>query len=188
MHKNLRIYIIFSLVVIMFIALSVVFIENNQKRKSSMKLDVNSKQSNAIIYSDKLPLLDDVGRTFNYNDHNKKVQGYYEFEITNNNDKGTYYEIYVDMADYSNLVHTNFIKLYLTDGNNNPIKGFDGKAVPTFYKLKNSSSSVTGKRLFRGYIKSKESKNYILRSWVGDAYSIGSYEKEIKFNVNVEVD
>lgn len=188
MHKNSRIYIIISLVVIMFIAICVVYIENNQNRKSSMKLDLISNQSNIITFSDKLPINDDVGRYFKYNDDNAKVQGFYQFVITNNNDHGTFYEIYVDMGDYPNLVHSNFIKVFLTDGDDNPVTGFNSKSVPTIYKLKNSSSSVTGKRLFRGYIKPKESKEYILRSWVGDAYSIGSYEKEIKFDVNVEVD
>lgn len=164
------------------------FIQNAQNRKSSMKLDVNSSQKNVISYSDKLPMKDEMGKKIKYDDDNKNVQGYYQFDVINNNDEGTYYEIYVDMADYSNLVHTNFIKLYLTDSDNNPIDGFGGKAVPTFYKLKNSSSSLTGKRLYRGYIKSKESKSFILRSWIGDAYSIDSYDKEVIFEVNVEVD
>ena len=188
MHKKTKIYIIISLIVIMCISISVVFLQNSQKRKSLMKLEVNSSQSNIITYTDKLPLNDNMGKEFKYNNDNKNVQGYYEFEITNKYDNGTFYEIYVDMEDYPNLVHSNFIKLYLTDGNNKPIDGFNGKAVPTFYKLKGSSSSVTGKRLYRGYIKSKESKSFILRSWIGDAYSIGSYEKEVKFVVNVEVD
>lgn len=188
MHKNSRIYILISLVVISFIAVIVMFIQNAQNKRSLLKLDVNSKQDNFISYSAKLPLSDKSGKEIMFNEDNKKVQGYYEFEINNKNSVGTSFEIFVDMEDYDYLIHPNFVKIYLTDGDNKALAGYNGKSVPTLYKLRSSSVSLNGKRIYKGYISSNETQKFILRSWIGDAYSIDSIDKEVKLNVKVEVD
>ena len=188
MHKNSRIYIIISLVVISFIAIIVMFIQNAQNRRSVLKLDVSSEQDSFITYSVKLPLSDKSGREIVFSEDNKKVQGYYEFEINNKNSVGTSFEIFIDMEEYDYLIHPNFVKVYLTDGDNKALAGYTGKSVPTLYKLKSSSASLNGKRVYKGYISSNETQRFILRSWIGDAYSIDSVDKEVKLNVKVEVD
>ena len=95
MHKNSRIYIIISLVVISFIAIIVMFIQNAQNRRSVLKLDVSSEQDSFITYSVKLPLSDKSGREITFSEDNKKAQGYYEFEINNKNSVGTSFEIFI---------------------------------------------------------------------------------------------
>ena len=61
------------------------FIQNAQNRRSVLKLDVSSEQDSFITYSVKLPLSDKSGRKITFSEDNKKVQGYYEFEINNKN-------------------------------------------------------------------------------------------------------
>ena len=82
----------------------------------------------------------------------------------------------------------NQFAIYLTDGDNKALAGYTGKSVPTLYKLRSSSASLNGKRVYKGYISSNETQRFILRSWIGDAYSIDSIDKEVKLNVKVEVD
>ena len=114
-----------------------------------------------------------IGKSITDSNENSNVQAYYNFEVKSNSDKDTYYEIYASDLDYDNTIHSNYIKMYLTDENNKPLSGFDNLAVPTFYNLKVSSLNPTSKRLYYGYIKSGETQKFILRVWVGDAYAVG---------------
>ena len=114
------------------------------------------------------------------------VQGYYSFIVKNNSNFDTNFEIYLDDSKYENTIHPNFIKTYLTDSNDNPVSGFDGLAVPTYYKLRVSNIVPTGRKIYEGNLKSFESKKYTLRAWVGDAYSIDVLSKSFSFDVKVE--
>lgn len=184
--NNSKRNIIFIIIIMLIISFSIVFVQYKDNNKPKANLVISSKQSNIIKITDKLPLIDNVGKNIIYNKDNMSVQGYYSFIVKNNSNFDTNFEIYLDDSKYENTIHPNFIKTYLTDSNDNPVSGFDGLAVPTYYKLRVSNIVPTGRKIYEGNLKSFESKKYTLRAWVGDAYSIDVLSKSFSFDVKVE--
>lgn len=189
MHKSNAIRnIILIIIVISVIAICIFSIQNKDNKNNKAKVEMSSNQNNVIKITDKLPLVDEIGKKIKYDEDNSEVQGYYSFVVENTSDEDTNFEIYLDDSEFNNNIHSNFIKVYLTDSNDIPLSGFDGQAVPTYYYLRVSNIIPTGRKLYYGYLKAKESKKYILRVWVGDAYSIDVDSKEFSFKVKVEAD
>ena len=186
MHKK-HFFIIFVVfvVAIFFILL---WHDNIVNRSKSESITVTSNYKNEIVLKDIVPMSDITGRSISFSEDNSDVQGYYEFEVTANPKYKTKFEIYAIEQYYDSKIHPNYIKVYLTDEYNNPISGYDDLSVPTFYNLKASSLNSVGKRLYYGSLKAGESKKFILRAWVGDAYSIGKTEKNFGMKIYVDVE
>ena len=73
----------------------------------------------------------------------------------------------------------------MTDGNtDNPLEGYEGE-VPTYDKLKDSTSSLNAKQLYYGTFSATGNKSFRLRMWVADDYSVPSSEKQFKIKINV---
>ena len=60
--------------------------------------------------------------------------------------------------------------------------------VPTFFNLTVAKLTPKGKRLYYGTLKGGESKKFILRVWVGDAYAIGENSNDFGMNIYVEAE
>ena len=162
------------------------FILNNlsfRSNKSNVKVELISDGCEEITVNDNFPMTDDVGRTFTSNKESR-VQAFCKFEVKTN--KSTKYSLYLSDADYDNSIHSNFIKVYLTDELENPVKGFDTMSVPTFYSLRSSSINPTDRVLLEDKLKAKDSKKYILRVWVGDAYAVGTNVNKFSMKLHVE--
>lgn len=189
MQKNVKFSLIGIFLVIIFILFGYLFfIQSKGYNRVNANIEVISEQENKISLVDKYPMSDSVGKKIVYSKDNENVQGYYQFDVKNNSNFDTNFEIYISDAAYENNIHTNFIKVYLTDSNNRPISGFEGQAVPTFYNLKVSSIKPIGRRVYYGYLKAKETQNFILRVWVGDAYKVDVDTKNFSLDVHVEAD
>lgn len=150
--------------------------------KSSIKLTPEKKELSIL---DKYPMKDELGKKITYSEDNKDVQIYYEFQVESSASKNAKYKLVLNDSGFNNSIHSNYIKVYLTDDNNNPLKGYDSDYVPTLYSLSNSKSN--NKVLFESTIKPEEIQRYILRIWIGDAYTIGFGQNEFKVNLNLEV-
>ena len=152
-------------------------------KKSTSKIELISDGCDEITVNDNFPMTDEVGRTFTSNKESR-VQAFCKFEVKSN--ESTKYSLYLSDLDYDNSIHSNFIKVYLTDELENPVQGFDTISVPTFYNLRSSSFNPTDRVLFEGKLKSEESKKYILRVWVGDAYAVGTNVNTFSMKLHVE--
>ncbi len=183
MHK--RKYVIVFIIVIIIIFFLMLWHENMVNKDKSKAIRVSSSYKNEINLVDSFPMSDSIGKNMVYDEDNVSVQGYYEFEVESTVSYKTKYEIYAMEQYYSQAIHPNYIKVYLTDGDNVPIEGYDTLSVPTFYDLKNSFHSI-GKKIYSGTLNPNEKKKFILRVWVSDAYSISTIEKKCGMLVYVE--
>ena len=184
MHK--KHFLIVFIVVVILVFFLMLWKENLDHKNNNTSIQVFSNYSSDISLRDGFPMNDTLGKNISFEEDNSTVQGYYEFEI--NSEEDTNYEIFAIEKYYNRLIHPNYIKVYLTDENNNPIDGFDSLSVPTFYDLTVSSLNPAGRRLYYGHLKAGETKKYIFRSWVGDAYSISPVERNFGIKIFVEAD
>lgn len=93
------------------------------------------------------------------------------------------YEIYATPIEKT--IDTNYVKVYLTDQNDNPITGFDS-TIPTYETL-TDSSEVGSKTIYKSELtKSEEVKKYRLRVWISSDYDYPTESKKLSFKVNVK--
>ncbi len=91
------------------------------------------------------------------------------------------YEVYATL-DEGNTLDSKYIKVYLTDQNDNAITDADN--IPTFNDL-TLSNDKTGKRIYNSTLTSGESKKLRLRIWVSFSYDMPEDVKRFAFHVNV---
>lgn len=183
MHKKKIIIFVFFIIIISLLCI----LYFNKKDVPSDSVSISSNESNIIRILDKYPMSDDMGKKIEYDEDNNDVQVYYEFEVKSTASRGTNFEIYISDEKFNNIIHSNYIKVYLTDEDNNPVSCFDNTPVPTIYYLKNSNNHI-GKQLYYGYIKAGETKKYILRIWFSDAYTLGVTQNEYDLEINAEAE
>ncbi len=172
-EEIIRNLILLSLIIlcIIFLVIFLKYRNSNQLFKSdSGAVELISSKGNAIEIVDNHPMSDEFGKKIS--DDTLSVQSYYAFEVKSISNVGTNFEVYVTDYDYKNDIQTNFIKLYLTDENDEPVNGYVNAYAPTYYNLRVSAFNPVGRRIYYGYIGPHESKKFILRVWVGDAYTI----------------
>lgn len=100
------------------------------------------------------------------------------------------YDIFTEPVE-SNTLDDKYIKVYLTDQNNNPIGDYDNNAVPVYSSLQkyNYNGNSKGRLLHSSYLTANNSnKKYRLRIWVSSDFTDGSSKKSFSFKVNVRGD
>ena len=84
------------------------------------------------------------------------------------------YEVYATPIEKT--IDTKYVKVYLTDQNDNPISGFD-TTVPTYDNLTDSSETGS-KTIYKSELtKSEEVKKYRLRVWISSDYDYTEVSK-----------
>ena len=114
----------------------------------------------------------------------KVSQDYIDFTVDGTVDtERIYYEVYIT-PDSNNTMDTDSIKVYLTDQNDNVIKGV------TFYSSL-SDAEKTGKRIYRTVIElnanqttENYSKDFRLRVWLDENYT-ETLSKQFDFDINL---
>lgn len=174
------------IIIVSVIAVCAMFLMNNLPFNDS-HLDVDLKDEK-IVLNNSLLLTDTMGKNLNLDNLKVGTTGYTEFEIKSKVDEKIKFEVYLLKEDAEPEVPLQFIKVYLTDENDNVIDGFDGASVPTFYDLKVSNVNLNGKLLYSGSFKNKESKKFKLRMWVADTYELTPSESifSVKLKVGVK--
>ena len=102
----------------------------------------------------------------------KNSSSYFDFTVNSTVDtERIYYEVYI-MPDSNNTLDTSYLKTYLTDQNNNEIKG------TIIYDNLGPSEVENGKVIYRGIIElnnnqttKNESKDFRLRLWLDESYN-----------------
>lgn len=181
---------VLGLLIIMFLIFyfTIDILYSTGNTTDNKKIKLNSKYDNPMYLDDGMPMSDNSGKKITYKKDNSDVVGYYEFEITSKSSSDSNYEIYAVEEDVDNRLKPNYVKVYLTDEDDNPVSGYDNISVPTYGNLKVSSLNPAGRRLYYGYLEAGESKKYKLRVWVSDAYTVTKTTKEFGMKLYVEVD
>ena len=111
-----------------------------------------------------IPLSDNEGKT---------SSDYFDFTVNATVDtEKIYYEVFI-LPKSGNTLDTSYLKTYLTDQENNEIKG-----ITLYNSLQVSEKEETGKIIYKGLVDlnnnqttKNESKDFRLRLWLDESYS-----------------
>ncbi len=176
--------IVFLFILCLSLILTTFYIKNKNR---VVDVSLSSRSNNSISIKSKITMDDDHGKAIYYDKSKDKFQGYLEFEVVSKSTVKSKYEIYA-VEDDNVIIHPNYVKVYLTDENDNPVSGYEDFAVPTFYNLRVSSLNPKGKRLYYGTINPNEAKKYKLRVWFSDSYKLEQEDKNFSIKLFVEAD
>ena len=171
-----------------FILVIAIIVKVDEYKKSKYTIDVKFDSNDIVQLTNKLPVSDEIGKSYNGTGIEKGIVEYKTFTITNSNESKVKYEIYLTKLE-NNIddMRTGYIKLYLTDDKNNPLDGFETNKLKTYYELPALSDKITSRLLYSGYLVSGSSKKFILRSWVSDTYILSSKEEDFRYDIGVRI-
>ena len=186
-HVLKTVSIVFLSLLALFLILAIVLtIKNYNKR--FYKLDIDYENNSVVDLTNKLPMSDEIGKNYNGVGVEKGIAEYKKITITNKNKSKVNYEIYLTKIHKEEKdIRSNYIKLYLTDEKNNPIKGFNKKQVISYYDLLSLNDKPGSKLLYSGSLANDESDTFILRSWVADTYLLSNEEESFEFNIDIRM-
>lgn len=186
-HVLKTVSIVFLSLLALFLIIAIVLtIKNYNKR--FYKLDIDYENNSVVDLTNKLPMSDEIGKNYNGVGVEKGIAEYKKITITNKNKAKVNYEIYLTkIHNEEKDIRSNYIKLYLTDEKNNPIKGFDKKQVISYYDLLSLNDKPGSKLLYSGSLANDESDTFILRSWVADTYLLSNEEESFEFNIDIRM-
>lgn len=186
-HVLKTVSIVFLSLLALFLIIAIVLtIKNYNKR--FYKLDIDYENNSVVDLTNKLPMSDEIGKNYNGVGVEKGIAEYKKITITNKNKAKVNYEIYLTKIHKEEKdIRSNYIKLYLTDEKNNPIKGFDKKQVISYYDLLSLNDKPGSKLLYSGSLANDESDTFILRSWVADTYLLSNEEESFEFNIDIRM-
>ncbi len=146
-----------------------------------------TENTEGIKIENSLPISDTAGKTLQREDSENGIKGYFDFSISCSLSGTTaiQYEIYAVKQPVTMPISDEYIKIYLTNADNeSPLKGFDG-VVPTYSDLTVSKSNPSGKHLYSGTFNEDGVRNYRLRMWLADTYVISKDVRSFSIKVNV---
>lgn len=158
---------------------------NNSNEFDSDDLEISFKTENIVELKDTLPLSDVVGKTIDVNDINDGIEGYLEFNIKNNSNQSTNYEIYIKRNQVNSEIDTRYVKIYLSDSDGNPLGIYNNSFSPSYNSLKYLKDKPEAKSVYKSSISGNGKKSFIIRSWVSDGYSFHSNENTFSFSIGV---
>ena len=186
-HILKTISIVFLSLLALFLVIAI-FVTIDGYKKRNYKLDIKYINGNTVELSNKLPISDEIGKSYKGTGVEKGIVEYKEFILSNKNEGKINYEIYLTKTHNKNKdIRSNYIKLYLTDDSNNPLKNFDKKQMISYYDLFALNDKPGSKLLYNGTLSSGESKTFILRSWVSDTYIISSESERFGFDIEARL-
>lgn len=93
------------------------------------------------------------------------------------------YEIYA--TPIIQTIDSDYIKVYLTDQNDNPVGFYDDADVPTYSSLEDSSVEGSKTIYTSSLTSSGEVNDYRLRIWVASNFNVPNESQQFAFKVNV---
>ena len=171
-----------------FLLIFAIFIKIDDYEKKSFKIDINYETNNNIELVTKLPISDSIAKNYTGKGIEKGIAEYKPFTISNPNSKKIEYEIFLTKSvNGVEDIRSNYIKLYLTDGNDNPVKGFESNIVKSYYDLYSLSDMPGSKLLYTGSLLPGETDSFILRSWLADSYIITQKVEDFNYSIDVRI-
>lgn len=139
------------------------------------------EDSNGISLDNAIPMNDETGKALN-GDKNEFDFTISSSLITNGNPLS--YQI-LAVQNSENTLEEKYIKVYLTDDDDNPVGNYDSEIIPTYDSLNNNSDN-SAKILYNSTIESSISKKFRLRIWLSSDYNLSTIAKSFSFKVNVK--
>lgn len=189
-HRTLFILVILILVAIFsfILCLFLYFSGNASDNKNATLIFSYSENAGELVVDNSMPITDTVGKQLDFS-LNQTKYGYSEFSISANMEglKSIDYEIYAIPVGVALELPTSYVKVYLTDGENDlPVDGYRD-LVPTYRDLKISQSDPAGKKIYSGTLEKDETKEFRLRMWLADTYPITTDARSFKMLLYVKV-
>ena len=185
--KQIVLKIIFSLFIIFLILfLLYYFIFDNKKSLNSSSLFIQFHNDDVLEVTNRLPLSNELGKKDDCGESSDFIDCI-NFTVKNISSEMVNYEIYITKEYNKSEIRGDYIIYYLSDDNNNSLKGFDTNILPSYKSLLSLSDMPYSKLLYSGSISSDEKKNFILKTWVSDSYTISDSLEKFRINVNVRV-
>ena len=190
-HKK-QVFIAFCIILIITLISGIgcfFYLKNKESKKNvdNNSISVRFETSDIIEIKNILPVSDSLGKSFTGEGTEEGVQGFVEFSVTNVLDESVNYEVYLTKQESSNEIKDNYVKFYLTDFSDNPVSGYEGNLIPTYYSLAYMSDKPSSKLLYTGKLDAKSSNEFRLRIWLSDNYAISNFEESFKVDVDVRV-
>lgn len=140
---------------------------------------------NTVTIENKLPLTDISGKSL---DAKTGIIDEVSFSVKGVGKKNTEvnYEIYLINTNTDMQINPGFIKIYLTDGNNNPFEYYSKNSVPAYKSLNVSNSQANGKIIYSGSIKGEEIQKFKLRVWLADNYVLNDSDRSFSGTILVK--
>lgn len=184
----LKYKVYFSILVVLLIIFILLIMLLGQGTHDQSAINISYLTNNQkISVSNALPMTDVVGKNISSDNYKKNITGYTEFMVESNVRDKVRYEIYLTKEDIKSEVPVKFVKVFLTDFQDQPLKYFDSSKVPTYYDLRLSSLVADGKLIYSGSLKGGESQKFKLRMWVADTYELTAEEVNFSVKINVVV-
>ena len=163
--KNLRVLLLVAISITLVTCLGTTYAffvyRGNGSNVSVEAGDINVKfnnDNNYLTTGSSYPISDETGKVLPY---------YSDFSINaTTNDMGIKYEIQT-IADTTNSIDPSYIKVYLTDQNDNPITD-----VLTYSELTKAEYNTDGKLVYTSYITKTGTKDFRLRMWIDESYNL----------------
>ena len=155
-------------------------------KKESPKVLFSGQEEVKIL--SKLPITDASAKELDISNIQSDIIGYSEFSLelkTGASDEAQY-EIYLTDVTGGDVFKYDYVKVYLTDENDNPYKQFGGNKVPSYTDMRISLNDPEKRILLAGTIRPSEVKKFKLRIWVADTYVLDNNEKEFKGRISVK--
>ena len=163
--KNFRVLLLVSICMTVLTCLGTTYAffvyRGNGSNVSVEAGDINvefTNDNNYLTTGNSYPISDDTGKVLPY---------YSDFSINaTTNNMGIKYEIQV-VPDANNSIDPQYIKLYLTDQNDNKIT-----SVLTYNNLKKAEYNTDAKLVYTSYITETGIKDFRLRMWIDESYNL----------------
>ena len=189
MRLNKKYTFIFIIFVCTFSILFIFFLKEKKNIKNGTNdyLEIKFESNDILKINNKLPLSDVLGKSIKYEDSLNGNVGFLEFSVINKSAKTRKYNITINKRNVdSKMISDNYIKLYLTDINDNPLKGFSDNKITTYNELSYSKNNVENVVLYSDFAEKLSKNDYRLRVWVSDSYGLSKLEESIILDIGVE--
>ena len=191
MKKDILKRIIIVLIIIVFILFVMfLFFLRNQflPKRGSNQSDVKIvyELDDFITVKNILPISDSIGKSYDGSVVQEGTQSLIDFSIVNSNSDLVVYDIYLTKNQISpREIKDNYVKVFLTDDRDPPLKGFDSNIIPVFSDLPYMSHKPSSKLLYSGVIEGNTTQYFRLRAWLSDSYSLSGLLETFQFDVGV---
>ena len=189
MRLNKKYTFIFIIFVCTFSILFIFFLKEKKNIKNGTNdyLEIKFESNDILKINNKLPLSDVLGKSIKYEDSLNGNVGFLEFSVINKSAKTRKYNITINKRNVdSKMISDNYIKLYLTDINDNPLKGFSDNKITTYNELSYSKNNVENVVLYSDFAEKLSKNDYRLRVWVSDSYGLSKLEESIILDIGIE--
>ena len=164
-------------IIVVILCLSLYFLSS---KNSDSEIETSFLTQSSVEIESVLPVGDLLGKKFNGTGTQDGVQGYIEFSVKNPEKETKVIDILLNVKDVDQkIIKDNYIKVYLTDFDDKPYKGFEKNRVPSVMDFSSLAENPKYRVVYEFKLAGGKEMNFRLRSWLADSYIVSQENKEI---------